>query len=219
MGSEMCIRDRSHRRYRYGNQPQIGAWNIARMLEAISPLMDEPESLKEVLEFYISSYEKHSDSMWAAKLGFTDYDDSDNNLISELNILLQKVETDMTIFFRELCGINSPDISNLKFAFYDETTIPVEEWNLWLEKWWTRVDSKPDRELMRQNNPKYVLRNWMAQLAIDAAEKEDFSVCELLFDLLKSPYDEHEERAAEWYQKRPEWARHRAGCSMLSCSS
>ena len=211
--------DSSHRRYRYGNQPQIGAWNIARMLEAISPLMDEPESLKEVLEFYISSYEKHSDSMWAAKLGFTDYDDSDNNLISELNILLQKVETDMTIFFRELCGINSPDISNLKFAFYDETTIPVEEWNLWLEKWWTRVDSKPDRELMRQNNPKYVLRNWMAQLAIDAAEKEDFSVCELLFDLLKSPYDEHEERAAEWYQKRPEWARHRAGCSMLSCSS
>ena len=72
---------------------------------------------------------------------------------------------------------------------------------------------------MLQNNPKYVLRNWMAQLAIDAAEKEDYSICESLFDLLKSPYDEHEEQETEWYQKRPEWARHRVGCSMLSCSS
>ena len=211
--------DSSHRRYRYGNQPQIGAWNIARMLEAISTLMDKPESLKEVLEFYISSYEEHNDTMWAAKLGIKDFVESDNELVSELNILLQKVETDMTIFFRELCQIEQPDINELKFAFYDQENIPATEWNLWLAKWWTRVDSNPERELMRQNNPKYVLRNWMAQLAIDAAEKEDYSICESLFDLLKSPYDEHEEQETEWYQKRPEWARHRAGCSMLSCSS
>ena len=211
--------DSSHRRYRYGNQPQIGAWNIARMLEAISPLMDKPESLKEVLEFYISSYEEHNDTMWAAKLGITEFVESDNELVSELNVLLQKVETDMTIFFRELCQIEQPEINELKFAFYDQENIPATEWNLWLAKWWTRVDSNPERELMRQNNPKYVLRNWMAQLAIDAAEKEDYSICESLFDLLKSPYDEHEEQETEWYQKRPEWARHRAGCSMLSCSS
>jgi uncharacterized protein YdiU (UPF0061 family) len=157
--------------------------------------------------------------MWAAKLGITEFVESDNELVSELNVLLQKVETDMTIFFRELCQIEQPDINELKFAFYDQENIPATEWNLWLAKWWTRVDSNPERELMRQNNPKYVLRNWMAQLAIDAAEKEDYSICESLFDLLKSPYDEHEEQETEWYQKRPEWARHRAGCSMLSCSS
>ena len=211
--------DSSHRRYRYGNQPQIGAWNLARLLEAVSPLMESPDRLKEVLEFYITSYEEYNDSMWAAKLGITDFVESDNELISELNVLLQKVETDMTIFFRELCKIEQPDINELKFAFYDNENIPVSEWNLWLEKWWIRVDSNPDRELMLQNNPKYVLRNWMAQLAIDAAEKEDYSICESLFDLLKTPYDEHEERETEWYQKRPEWARHRVGCSMLSCSS
>jgi serine/tyrosine/threonine adenylyltransferase len=211
--------DSSHRRYRYGNQPQIGAWNLARFLEAISPIMERPERLKDVLQFYISSYEESNDSMWAAKLGISEFVDSDNVLISELNVLLQKVETDMTIFFRELCKIEQPDISELKFAFYDEEVIPVADWNLWLEKWWNRVDSNPDRELMCQSNPKYVLRNWMAQIAIDAAEKEDYSICDSLFDLLKSPYDEHEEQETEWYQKRPEWARHRVGCSMLSCSS
>ena len=72
---------------------------------------------------------------------------------------------------------------------------------------------------MRLANPKYVLRNWMAQLAIDAADKEDYSVAKELHEMLKAPYDEQPEHEDEWYQKRPEWARHRVGCSMLSCSS
>ena len=72
---------------------------------------------------------------------------------------------------------------------------------------------------MRQSNPKYVLRNWMAQLAIDAAEKEDYSVAIELYELLKSPYEEQHEYEDRWFNKRPEWARHRVGCSMLSCSS
>ena len=211
--------DKSQRRYRYGNQPQIGAWNLARFLESISPLMQEPERLKDVLEFYITSYEEYNDEMWAAKLGISKFEESDIELITELNLLLQKVETDMTIFFRELGRIEDANINNLKYAFYDEQTIPEEEWNQWLGKWWRRVDSNPDRELMMHNNPKYVLRNWMAQLAIDAAEKEDYTICESLFELLKSPYDEQDEHEAEWYRKRPEWARHRVGCSMLSCSS
>ncbi|MGB0329561.1 MAG: hypothetical protein ACPGCU_02955, partial [Candidatus Poseidoniaceae archaeon] len=72
---------------------------------------------------------------------------------------------------------------------------------------------------MRSSNPKYVLRNWMAQLAIDAAEREDYSVAQELYELLKKPYAEQPEHEEEWFQKRPEWARHRVGCSMLSCSS
>lgn len=211
--------DSSRRRYRYGNQPQIGAWNIARFLESISPMMDSPEILKDVLEFYISEYEKYNDQMWAGKLGISEFEERDVELITELNILLQKVETDMTIFFRELSKLEQPEINDLKFAFYDEDSIPKEDWNLWLAKWWNRVEGNPDRGIMVQNNPKYVLRNWMAQLAIDAAEKGDYSVCESLYELLKSPYDEQEEFESEWYQKRPEWARHRVGCSMLSCSS
>ena len=78
---------------------------------------------------------------------------------------------------------------------------------------------KPDLETMRSNNPKYVLRNWMAQMAIDAAQAGDDSVCNELHELLKRPYDEQPEMVDKWFQKRPEWAKNRVGCSMLSCSS
>ena len=72
---------------------------------------------------------------------------------------------------------------------------------------------------MNKANPKYVLRNWMAQLAIDAAEKEDYTIAEELCKLLENPYDDQPDFEEKWFQKRPEWARNRVGCSMLSCSS
>ena len=211
--------DSGRRRYRYGNQPEIGAWNIARFLESISPMMKDPEKLYDVLEYYVSNYESISESMWMDKIGISNPQDSDSNFIAELNDLLQRSDTDMTIFFRELCHIKKPNIEKLKFAFYDFENIPAEEWNNWLEKWWLRVEASPDRETMLNSNPKYVLRNWMAQLAIDGAENENYTICEDLYQLLKNPYAEQKEFENDYYQKRPEWAKNRVGCSMLSCSS
>ena len=126
----------------------------------------------------------------------------------------------MTLFFRHLCSITEPDVAHVADAFYEGSEPDTSAWNRWLKRWWERVDGQPDRDGMRRANPKYVLRNWMAQLAIDAAEeKGDFSIAEELHELLKRPYDEQPEHEAKWFQKRPEWARHRVGCSMLSCSS
>ena len=211
--------DAGRKRYRFGHQAQIGQWNFARLLEAISPLMKEPDLLYQALEFYEESFTQYNNTMWADKLGLGEFTQSDEELIVELVSFLQSVETDMTIFFRLLSSIREPEIELLKFAFYDPESIPVEDWNRWLSKWWSRVDGKPDQATMKLVNPKYVLRNWMAQLAIDAAEKEDYSVANELFELLKNPYDEQPEFESAWFQKRPEWARHRVGCSMLSCSS
>ena len=211
--------DARTKRYRFGHQARIGKWNYARLLEAISPLMSDPEMLYEALEFYDSSFQRHNDSMWAEKLGIAELVPGDEELVTDLTTMLQSVETDMTIFFRLLSSISEPDVSHLEHAFYDPSSIPVDEFNDWLGRWWTRAGGKPDQVRMRLANPKYVLRNWMAQLAIDAAEKDDYSVANELYELLKSPYEEQSESEREWFQKRPEWARHRVGCSMLSCSS
>lgn len=211
--------DSRSKRYRFGNQAQIGAWNFARLLDSIAPLMEEPERLYEALEFYYEAYQEHNGRMWAGKLGLEGFSAGDEGLVTELTSILQRAETDMTVFFRLLSTIRRPDVDHLRFAFYNEDTIPEDEWNDWLGKWWDRVNEEPDQEKMRRANPKYVLRNWMAQLAIDAAEKEDYSVAMELYELLKRPYDEQTEFERLWFNKRPEWARHRVGCSMLSCSS
>ena len=211
--------DLSHRRYRFANQPRIAGWNVARLLEAIAPLFDEPEQLSKILDVYFEAIGEQQNSMWAGKLGFDTFEDEDAELVRELNSLLQLVETDMTIFFRLLSDIEAPNIEFLKFAFYEEDEIPTQQWNEWLLKWWNRVDATPDRTKMKLTNPKYVFRNWMAHLAIEDAEKGDFSLCEELLELLKKPYAEQMKMHSKWFTKRPEWAKSKVGCSMLSCSS
>ena len=98
-----------------------------------------------------------------------------------------------------------------------------ERWNIWLRNYAERllVESLNNNERkaeMNKVNPKYVLRNYMAQLAIDDADKGDYSLIDELHQLLKKPYDEQSENE-KWFAKRPEWARNKVGCSMLSCSS
>lgn len=211
--------DSGRKRYCFGNQPEIGAWNIARFLESVSPIMENPEKLYDVLDYYVSQYETSRELLWLNKIGIADRSPKDSELLSELTNLLQKCEIDMTIFFRELCHITSPDINELSYAFYNFENAPVKEWDSWLEIWWERVNGSPDRKIMLVNNPKYVLRNWMAQLAIDAAEDNDYLICNQLHQLLKDPYAEQKEFETDYYQKMPEWAKNRVGCSMLSCSS
>ena len=211
--------DSGRKRYKFGNQPQIGGWNYARLLESMAPLLEQPNKLHKALDYYYETYQNYNNEMWAEKLGLDEFNTGDDELITELTALLQSVETDMTIFFRLLSSIKEPEISHLTYAFYSREKISKQEWNIWLNKWWSRVKQHPDQEKMKLANPKYVLRNWMAQLAIDAAEGDDYSVAIELYELLRNPYMEQPEYEEKWFKKRPEWARHRVGCSMLSCSS
>ena len=172
--------------------------------------------------------------MMKDKLGLSISDEGDNNLIGRLQEVLHHTETDMTIFFRNLAKLTRETkvdaggdfLEVVKEAFYQPEEIKgvvLEAWKKWFELYLQRLkkEEQTDKErrlLMNKVNPKYVLRNYMAQLAIDAADKGDFSIVEELYSLMKAPYEEQEE-SEKWFAKRPEWARHKVGCSMLSCSS
>ena len=111
-------------------------------------------------------------------------------------------------------------------AFYKPEEIIAsnrENWLKWFALYLGKINTENPTDDQRKSamnvvNPKYVFRNYMAQLAIEAAEKEDYSLIQELYILLKKPYSEQPENE-KWFAKRPEWARNKVGCSMLSCSS
>lgn len=226
--------DRQGRRYRYGHQPQVALWNLLQLANALYPLIEETEPLEEILNAFPPQYQKAYHKMMMQKVGLEKNLDSTSKLISDLVENLELRETDMTIFFRSLSQY-SKDQSNqdkesllkiLQNAFYEEVALEgevVDRWAAWFADYQKHLEqeelSDAERKLrMDQVNPKYVLRNYIAQLAIDAADRGDYSVISELYDLLKTPYAEQPEHE-KWFAKRPEWARHKVGCSMLSCSS
>ena len=231
--------DAEGRRYRFGHQPQIAMWNLIQLANAIYPLIDEAEPLEKALEVYPQTFQQGYQKMMAAKLGLLSFEEeTDKALVDDLMERLKMVETDMTIFYRQLAELESnienlEQISNedlmkpLMHAYYLPESLTEEYKNSigdWLRAYIGRLqnDARPDSErraAMNLVNPKYVLRNYLAQLAIDKSEQGDHSIVNELLEVLRRPYDEQPEQEAEYFQRRPDWARQRVGCSMLSCSS
>ena len=207
--------DASTLRYRFGHQPRIALWNIARLLEAISPLVGDRSMLQEKINDAQEKMALSHEKMWVNKLGLKQYDEE---LVLELVELMYQDKVDMTMFFRLLSSLSKPELHQLEPAFYDIHASNHHDWNIWLKKY-LGLTYDENRTKMNLINPKYVLRNWMAQLAIDDAEKEDYDKIELLTNLLKDPYGENHDFEMDWFRRRPEWALNRPGCSMLSCSS
>jgi uncharacterized protein YdiU (UPF0061 family) len=226
--------DNQHKRYRYGAQPEIVFWNLLKLANALYPLVEDAKPFEDVLNQYKVDFSLKYGEMMRSKLGLVTELPSDRALIKTLEENLQLVETDMTIFFRNLTHYNADfelkegveALGPIMDAFYEPSDVSNEvlrKWIAWLRIYITRLskETRNDRErkaAMDNMNPKYVLRNYMAQLAIDAADNGDFSVVQELYTLLQKPYDEQPEME-KYFAKRPEWARHKVGCSMLSCSS
>ncbi|KIG18992.1 hypothetical protein DB30_06603 [Enhygromyxa salina] len=235
--------DAAGRRYRFGNQPRIAMWNLVKFANALHPLVGSVEPFEDGMRAFSDTLGQHTLASFAAKLGLEpfagDEDPEDPrsgvSLANQSMRVLGSTPTDMTIFYRALADVpvqaNASDdelLAPLWAAYYeaDPSTITPATRSLtlaWLRQLGERVRGEAiepahRRARMHAANPKYVLRNYLAQLAIDKAEAGDPSLIHELLEVMRHPYAEqptHEQHAA----KRPDWAKDRAGCSMLSCSS
>jgi uncharacterized protein YdiU (UPF0061 family) len=173
--------------------------------------------------------------MLAARLGWGAWRAGDEEITGLLFATLVRTETDQVLFYRDLARVPVADdaaddelLAPLADCWYspDELVGEVrDEWLTWLRLWAARVrdggvtDAAARASAMDALNPRFVLRNYLAQEAIDAIEQhDDATLLTQLLEVLRHPYDEQpgQERFAA---KRPDWARTRVGCSQLSCSS
>ncbi len=218
--------DKDWRRYTLSQQPVMARWNLARLADALATVAPARAGLDEGLAHFDKIYQASLSGMLAAKFGLTEWHDEDAELVETVFELMQRAEVDMTEFFRKLADIkqHAPDLNILHSAFYQENLYQNHRalFNSWLVRYATRLSMQvgsDETRRMRMNliNPRFVLRNYLAQLAIDALMQNDFSVLDKLMQAARHPYDDN--IPPELTAKRPDWALNKPGCSMLSCSS
>jgi uncharacterized protein YdiU (UPF0061 family) len=221
--------DAPGRRYRFGQQPRVAQWNLAQFARALAPLFDDVAPLEKSLAAYAERYAIEEKQMLLGKLGLSTQNAQDT-LLAGLFPALSAVETDMTLFFRDLpelpLGSSDAMLHALRDAFYDlegADRAQLDVLTRWLEEYRERVraeDASPDerRARMHAHNPLYVPRNYLLQQVIDATQAGDRAVLPELMRVLRDPY-RVQAGAEAFARKRPDWARNKPGCSMLSCSS
>ncbi|CAN6170110.1 unnamed protein product [Urochloa humidicola] len=215
------------KRYCFANQPDVGLWNIAQFTGPLSSaeLISQDEA-NYVMERYGTKFMDEYQSIMTKKLGLTKYN---KQLISKLlnNLAVDKV--DYTNFFRLLSNVKAdPGIPEnellvpLKAALLDIGKERKEAWISWVQTYIEELVESgiPDEERkvsMNSVNPKYILRNYLCQSAIDAAEQGDYEEVRRLLKVMQHPYDEHP--GMEKYARLPPAWAYRPGVCMLSCSS
>jgi serine/tyrosine/threonine adenylyltransferase len=215
------------RRYAFGKQPAIGYWNLGALAGALLPLADK-DQLVAALETFKDIYWTHYYAMMGRKLGLDQVTTIDRDLISRFEKTLAEIKPDMTIFYQLLIdlplsiGSEEEVAAYFKQALYEDLT-DAQKTALYtlignyLERLNTNTIKRSDsQQMMRATNPRFVLRNYLLHQAIEGLEKGDETLFVKLQQALKAPYSD---KFDEFFQKRPDWASKKAGCSMLSCSS
>jgi uncharacterized protein YdiU (UPF0061 family) len=237
------ITDASGRRYRFGAQPAVAHWNLAQLARALAPLAEDLDPLRAAIDRFpaeLSSHYRHTNLRKLGLTGRLDTQAEDDALLTALGELLLDAETDMTLFYRRLAQVPAANAAAapaaalvaLREAYYapEAMTAAQEAATVaWLRRYAARIgaeagegggplDDAERRRRMDAINPLYVPRNYLVQQVIEATAAGDRAALPELLDVLRRPYEEQPGRE-RFAGKRPEWARHRPGCSMLSCSS
>lgn len=219
--------DAEGRRYCYGRQPAVMAWNLARYGSALAPLLPDRAPLQAALEGYSAAYGRAYGERLAAKLGLPDWQAGDELLAQAWYDWLERSKVDLSLGFRYLSEHEpaawTPEA--LAAASYDAAAFARHGEALadWRERYRARIGAAGIDEASRQArmqaaNPVQLPRNWQLQQVIDAAEQGNLAPLRQLHERLRDPFRRRPGESA-LAGKRPDWARHRAGCSMLSCSS
>ena len=207
--SYVCNHSDHQGRYAFKNQPYIGLWNCSALGHALSSLISE-ETQGEILKTYELIFQNKLAELYRKKLGFTKAHNEDAQLIQGLLDIMESEKLDYTNTFRNLSqavtSVKTNELnSNVSMSWiksyqerHNKESIPIAKKIL----------------LMNENNPKYVLRNYMAQEVIEAAESSDFSALETVIEVITSPYDELEQYK-HFANRSPDWAKNLE----ISCSS
>jgi uncharacterized protein YdiU (UPF0061 family) len=212
----VCNHSDHQGRYAFDQQPRVALWNLACLGEALLTLITEDEA-RATLTLFQPTFARHFLTRMREKLGFKEARDEDRSLLEDLFALMAGSHVDYARFFRALNRFDSsPGARN--DALRDHF-LPPEGFDGWAERYRARLESEGSddaerRARMDRVNPKYVLRNWVAQQAISRAQEGDFAEVDRVLALVSAPFDEHP--AHESYAAPPPtWGRH----LVVSCSS
>ena len=208
----ICNHTDTNGRYSFKNQPSVGLWNLNALATSLLSLLPS-ELLVDVLKTYEPTFLQVYRGLMSKKLGLEEYRDSDEILINDLLALMAENQVDYTLFFRQLCYL-SEDQREVRNLFIDR-----EAFDVWAKVYLQRLEQQDSSDsersaVMLQTNPKYILRNYMAQTAIEKAQQGDYSEVNLLLEILQSPFEEHP-HANHYAGLPPDWAE----TISVSCSS
>ncbi len=193
----------------------IGQWNLSALAQALTPFISV-EALREALGLFLPLYQTHYLDLMRRRLGLTSAEDDDQPLVENLLQLMQAGGVDYTLFFRRL-GDESAALATARLR---DDFIDIKGFDAWADRYKARVARETDQDESRRKarmhavNPLYILRNYLAQKAIDAAESGDYEEVRRLHAVLSRPFEE--QPGMEAYAERPpEWGKHLE----ISCSS
>ena len=215
----ICNHSDHQGRYAWARQPNVGYWNLHALAQALLPLIDDPDQALAALEPYKDAFAEALLARWSAKLGLRTRQNGDRELIDDLLRCMASDHCDFTVTFRRLATFaTGPGASNAPIR---DLFIDREAFDAWAGRYAARlkVEASVDAErALRMNrvNPKFVLRNHLAEVAIRDAQSGDFAEVDRLLKVLRRPFDEQDTAASDCYAGfPPEWAQ----SIEVSCSS
>jgi uncharacterized protein YdiU (UPF0061 family) len=211
----ICNHSDHEGRYSYSNQVPIAQWNLSALAQALTPFISV-DALRETIGLFLPLYQTHYLDLMRRRLGLLSAEDNDQELLNALLKLMQAGGVDYTLFFRRLGDAPAQTaLASLRNDFVD-----LKGFDAWGEQYLARLaredNGTPAQRQARMHavNPLYILRNYLAQLAIDKAEDGDYAEVRRLHNVLSDPFNEQPGMAG-YAQRPPDWGKHLE----ISCSS